>query len=118
MGWLRAFGRFRGLRRFQTRCRFRCAEWPGLLWGVAWFPILGRFWCGGRFGCGGRVALTDRFGPPEPLRRADRLRRLGLAGRLWRAVIAVLAFDNDGARARELVAELGHRSPDPGKVPR
>jgi hypothetical protein len=48
----------------------------------------------------------------------DRLRRLGLAGRLYRAIIAGLAFDNDGAGARELVAELGHRSLDPVKVSR
>ena len=33
-------------------------------------------------------------------------------------VIAGLAFDNDGGGARELVAELGHRSLDPVKVPR
>ena len=66
----------------------------------------------------GPLGLADRFGPREPLRLADRLRRPGLAGRLRRAVIAGLAFDNDGAGARELVAELGHRSLDPVKVSR
>jgi len=48
----------------------------------------------------------------------DRLRRPGLVGRLRRAVIPGLAFDSDRAGARELVAELGHRSLDLVKVSR
>jgi hypothetical protein len=39
-------------------------------------------------------------------------------GRLWCVGFGILALDNDRAGAGELMAELGHRCPDPVKGPR